>query len=1292
MQLCGKCGNYNSDESIFCGHCANRLNNNCPACGYKNLWEQKFCGNCGKQLQATAELTAGPSIQEPRPASVPVGETRTETAKEPAMTVQDITMTSQARLEPPSVGPAPELTAYALASVEFANWDQVLAASPEPQRMEQFRQRCQMFVEERMQAAGGYINASKKNILFVAFKREESLETSLWRAIETALSLLGEDFRYPQGSLKLRIGLDIEHAQARNPLTSTLERSVGLPGTLTISEAAREYVQGRYALETVGPVPMGNRSMTFYRVVQPGEALSPSAGAVIPSAASVQEQVKTNGALSTPLAPAPIPSAEPSSAAIETPAEITPQVTIEAETPMMAPPPERPTEAYPAPAPAAAEMPEAEQADRSPALELPRYEQPIWAEFNAPRRANVNYESAIEALSAELDAFLSQAGSGKGRLMSVCAADGLGKSSIVHMVRSKVDPDNQRAIWMGGHNYRCFHHRQLPLYYWIELVQNLLSLVFEGQPSRDVREQLGKFLGFIYDGEVPVDEMEFLSDLLSVNPPLPLSVESRANLGRMQAFFLHFFQTLASKRPLIVVLEDLVFADPATLDLLVGLLENGLLEAPVYFVMTQGRDYYATGRFAELLQKVPYKELVISELTDPEAERFLDEGPLGGQLHTYPTQLIDLIVRSSKGLPMYLEEIMRLLHLQEAVTVHPETYKFVINREFDFSNLAMADNLPDLLRLRMGYLNEQTQYVLFLASILGEKFAVNLLMALAQMEEDEFNEALTTLFNHGFLLPDAVNTGRFRHGLIWETVYADIDPSLRLQMHQLVSETLENDFNRGVTVNPLLVAYHSECGALPNRALNFWNLAGIYAGQVGSLVGMNMAMFRALDLLRETAQQPLHTQELVLRIVESLGIFNLEEDPDLASALLEWVFHYRKPEGDVAKLIEPLGYLASAYENQGDFSKALLSLEKTLEFIDPKAYPLEAASLQMNRMEYLYTLGRLQQARELMEAVIEPVAQSRGMAQGGANFLDSLLQARLLKGQIMLAQCDNAAMPLLEETFQQAKERQLEGLGIALQLTKSQLLLRNGQYEAVNREADSLLSAIESMEDSDWFLAQWGLLAIMYHCELEDWNSASQLVLTVISKSEGVRDYLTWVIAQAYAGYISGKLGKIKEARQLIEQAIGLSSQYRFASAALLGWRFLADFELSCGNHEVAYEIATKALDIANKPDIRNGYEALMLTLVSARALMAQGKAKEAGKLLEPAWPMAAKAKWQPLVAACAFEIGQLYKLLAQNVPSDLSRKHLTRSVEFFLKAKGIWLELRHMGNVKKVDAAIPKL
>jgi len=1128
--------------------------------------------------------------------------------------------------------------------------------------------------------------------------------------------------------------LDMEAAQARNPLTSTIERSMGMPGTLTVSEAVYQRTKERYRFEAVGPVPLGNKTMTFYRLLRTGGQLpsptdvlgisSVSVNQAPPARFSVQEQypgtVEPSAQLFTDdislrsqpqvdTAPAS-PQTEQSFTANVSPPQPMQQPAYQAEEAFQQPPSTQPMNQG-----SPMETSQAQQSIPSPASlrsqsgswaeattpesaavvgpSLPHYISPVLGLYKSPRKPNISCEQAVDAIASELSGFMSQGvANNKGRVMSICAADGLGKSSLVHLARQTVDPDGQRVFWMGAQFYRCFHRDNLPLLYWLEFLQNLLSLVFEGQPAREVRDRIEEFLIHVYEGACPEEERAVLEDLLSVHPLQPLSVEARDNLGRLEFFLLELFRAISAKRPIVIVLEDLMYADTASLEVLAHLLEHQLLELPIYLILTQVRDYYQGGKLIDALQKCVYKELVIGEMSDAEAERFLNDGPLGGRVSEFPPGIIDGVLRAAKGIPLYLEEALRLLHLQEILVVDMQTGKFVMNQAMDVLPSPLPDNIKTLVRQRLAYLDDDALYVMEIASALGEKFAVSMLMALAQMEEAPFNEALTLLFNHGFILPDAVNTGRFRHGLIWEAVYENMDVELQVQVHQLISETLENDFNQGLTINPVLIAYHSENGELPNRAMNYWNLAGIYCGQVGSLVGMNMSMFRALEVLElAVPDQPLHTQELALRLVETLGMFNLDDDPDLAAGLLEWAFFYRKSEGDAAKLIEPLGFLASAYENRGDLSKALSTLEKALELVDPQAYPLEAASLLISKMEYLITLGRLQQARELMAQKIEPVAQSPA-AQRQPEFQDSYLQAQLLKAQVMLAQCDGEAGAILERALQQARERGMEEMVIALQLTRGQLFLRHGQYESCDREADSLLTAIESMPDSDWFLAQWGLLAMMYHCELADWESASQLVLTVISKSEKVRDYHTWIVAQAYAGYISGKSGKIKEGRQLMEQSIKLSSSHRFAASALLGWRFLAEFEFDCGNLDVARELSERALEVANKPEIRHVYEAMQLTLLLARILLTQGKPKEAGKLLEPLWPSAAKTKWQPIIADCAFNIGLLYKQLAQGVPADLSRKHLARSVEFFLKAKGIWLDLRNLTNVKKVDAVIPRL
>lgn len=1265
MQHCGKCGNHNLDQSIFCSHCGNRLNYNCPDCGFSNLPQQEFCGGCGKQVAnlvppPTYTPTGSPEVPAPSVAEPPSTQTTHLEPSAPKVSAAtapkpEPSPASAPGLEEQRFAPYQTLETYALLSVECANWEQLKAESTSLETLESARQRCIRTIEQQVIAAEGRLQVSKTNILFITFKQESSLLDSLRKGIDFALTLLKQDLQVQGIPFKFKAGLDIEKVSARDPLTSTLERSVSKPGTLAVSEAVYQQVQPFYRMDTVGPVPMGNRMLQFYRII--------SAGTPLPDAQAVLE---------------PAPAAPPKTPETKPPPTSLPQAPVSKAKILEAPQPQ------PAPLPPPSQA--KPQFGEGPPT-LPEYAPPILAVHREDRTSNLTYAQAIDALSADLSAFLVQGTSNKGKIIALSAQDGLGKSSIVHMVRGKIDPANDKAIWAGGANYRSFYQNDLPLYYWIEILQNMMSLVFEGQERAQVQAQIEKFMAFIYDGRLPEEEAAFLFDFLSVNPPEPLEPNAYHLNGRIANFFLGFFRYLCQKRPLILVMEDLHYADPASLELLITLLAHGLLEMPVCLIMSHTPDFYASGLFATLLQKGPYKELNIAPLKDDEAERFLNDGPLGGRLSEFPVELVDSILRYAHGLPLYLEESLRLLHLRNVLSLDESTQKFIPSFDYTTEDAFLPDSLPAIIRQRLEHLSDSTRYLLQVASVLGEKFSVNMLMALAQTEEEEFNLALTTLFNHGYLIPDAVNTGRFRHGILWQTVYEDIAPDLKEQVHQLISEALEQDFQRGLTVNPMLVAYHAQHGNLSVRALHFWNLTGIFAGQVGAFTGLNLAMSQALEFLKQQ-DGPLYGHEMALRIVETLGSLNVQREPELAIVWLEWVIYYRQMTGDTTQLIEPLGALTSAYEYQGDFSQALATLEKTLSLIDATRYPLEAASLQIGKLEHLYALGRYQQARTLMKTAIEPLANPTSEPE----FFEAYLQARLIEGQILTAQCDPDTLKHLEQTAEMAHERELTGLSIAVQLAKSHYLLRSGEYEACNREADDLLHTIEQLDDPGWFLAQWGLLAMMYHCELEDWDSAAQLTLTVITKAEEARDYPTLVNAQIYAGYIASKQGKVAEALQTLEQAIQQASDHRLAGAALLGWRFLADFEFSLGNREVAYDLIVKALEVAQKPEILNQYEILQLTLLGARVLLAQGDVKAAGQTLENLWSKAVQSKMRPLIAACASEIGHLYKQMAQDAPADLSKKHLMRSTEFYLKAKGIWLELRHLSNVKRVDAAIPRI
>ncbi len=964
-----------------------------------------------------------------------------------------------------------------------------------------------------------------------------------------------------------------------------------------------------------------------------------------------------------------------------------------------------PVESQPS-APVLPSLPEAQmlnpmppQAETGTATDEPfpyAYEAPTLLKQATPRQANIPYSAAHNALGTELESFLTNAATHPNpQSMAICANDGLGKSNLISLVRNQIDPENDRAIWLGGSNCRMFADGTYPLFYWLELMQNMLSLSLEGQNSQEVYSLIDQFLGHVSNGDIVPEERAFLADLLSAKRPRPLSADADRLIGRLEYFLIYLLGKLAQKRPVIIVVEDLMFADNNTLRLLGGILQGlGPLGGAIYFILTQTPDCYADGPLLSIFQQSGLKEMVISDLDGQEALTFLNDGPLGGNLSSFPQELIDALLAHARGIPLYMEEALRLLHLEEIITVDPNSQRFVMQRPVSDAHQLIPADPFEVAQKRLHYLDEQSLYTLQLASVLGEKFTLNLLLALAQCPEEAINECLGILFNHGYLIPDAPNTARFRHGFLWQVVYSTMDPELRQSMHQLVSGTLENDLGQGRSVNPMLIAFHSERGNLLNRALQYWELAGIYASQLGDIETMNATMLRAVSLMEHLTDGPLAHEELAVKTAENLGLWNAEAYPAFAISLLNWCYpHITADASTLGRRVEMLTTQATAYEQEGDITQALAKLQQALTLVPARQYPQEAASLNIRCLEALYTLGKLEQARTLLWDHIEPALANESLNPGAlSEFGMSGLQARLIQAQIMLAQCDTSVIPLLTHSIATAERSQLDGLAVALKLVEGQAMIRQGRYEDCNHGADALLETIEQMEDGNWFLAQWGLLAIVYHCVQEDWTSASQLILTVIAKSEAVKDHHTWIVAQIYAGYITGKSGNIQEGRKVIEQALELAAEHRFASAALLGWRLLADFELGLGNTEVATQLATQALEIADKPEIRNIYESIQLSLLSARALIARGDIKAAGKVLEPLWPQVAKADWKPLIAECAFQVGQLYKALSQGAPEPLRQKHAVRSAEFYLKAKGIWLELRELKQVQRVDQAIPTI
>ncbi|MGE0200690.1 MAG: AAA family ATPase [Candidatus Melainabacteria bacterium] len=1260
MQACPQCDSVNPEESQFCSQCGYKMLQWCPACHFKNLPNQPFCGSCGLQLASEeADIAPGFYDDEPAQTSPPVPSVPAPMPEAPpaAEDLAPVPPPAPAPVAPPALvteeTPPPPAAEAGLRTVQLSiQWrgmDELLAAGMPEDHLNVLKTRSTEKVHGVVSAYGGALVAVKGTWLSFVFRPEPDLLTTGMTALTAAFQLKTTPLADEDGH-RLQLAILVSSpavspvmAQPAEALLSACEA-----GHISCDAGLFELLGDQLTTQTQPPVA----GQQWYLVIRPEPTVRPS--------------------LETPAPPAP--TGKP------------PEPAVSAPTPAraMVPPAETPVKPDPVttvardkPKPTPKSLPRFEQ----PA-DLPQYAPAIVSVIKSNRIANASYEEASQVLTHELQSLSGADPQGAGgKMVALCASDGLGKTNILHMAREAADPELDRLFWFWGQAYDSPPETPLPLQLWMDVFSTLFGLLPEGQPPNDMRQAIRTTLaelGIQDDGVTATLEV-----LMGVEPPEPLTVETVSRQGRLAEAVFSVFQALSVHKPVVLVLEDMDRADAASVDVLYALLSMGLTRLPVLLLVSQPLNFYWGGELANTLRGLPYREVVVSDLTADQMHRFLEGGPFGKNIHQVPSDFLTPFFARAKGRPLYLEEALRLLHWEGKLTLDDQG-RFMPAPDQPLNFEVFPEDVTILVQRRLNHLADETRYVLQMASVLGERFPLNLLQLMVQMEAGLFGEQLQLLEQQGYIVPSPLQTGRFRHARLWRTVYASMPADLLEKSHQLVSQALENDARQQLAVRPALMAYHAEQGNLPNRAFTYWNMTGVQAAQLGVLEGANMALFAALAYLPAPEEADAESQALRLGLQENLGMLNLYANPGLSASLFRWVAFARQDEPDQARFVETLGFLASALEYEGRYEEALAAVEHSLARVAEDEYPEEAAVLLATKTEYHYTLGRLGPALEAAEQLT--TLSDRHGRQRQPETEAAVLNGRLLQARAQLEQFDREAFETLNQLVSLAASRQQQSLYLAAAMARCQGLLNIGRYADVDDQADALLHQIEAMPDNDWFLAQWGLLAIQYHAAFGEAQSADQLLMTVLTRSRRANDYHTWLLAQTWAGHLAALSGDALKARELLEKSVNDSAEYKFAICALLGWRFLAEFELSQGYVDVAHEIAASALMIARKSDIGNRREEYLLTMLCARCLLRQDKLKEAGQLLEGLWPALVETRFSPMIAEGAEKIGDLYAAIALTLSGAAQRKYQERAIRFYDKARHGWLEMQNAWRVRQVQ------
>src|ERR687898_357229 len=428
---------------------------------------------------------------------------------------------------------------------------------------------------------------------------------------------------------------------------------------------------------------------------------------------------------------------------------------------------------------------------------------------------------------------LNEVREGRGAFVAVIGEAGLGKSRLLAEIGESAKSGSQVA-WLEG---RALSYEQAVTYFpWRQVIRGAIGAK-EGEAPEVVREKLYSDPACV---TMPEGDPQFLEVILSVESDATLeavaALEGDALVEHIAAATRGYLRARADRMPTVIVLDDLHWADTASLDLLLSvaalvedlpLLITCLLrpdkDAPSWSAIEKARSQLGAH----------YTEILLEPL-DAEDSKVL----LGNLLYIedLPESVRILILNKAEGNPFFVEEVIRTLIDSEYIV--QENNHWRATREI--VNVNIPDTLTGVLSARIDRLPDNTKHVAQTAAVLGRIFAQRALMATcaAAPPPEQIEDVVPHLgvLTYEELVRERVHDPEleyiFKHALTQEAAYELLLIRRRKELHRRAGEVLEELYpeQRGELASAL--AYHFRLGEDWQRAADYAMGAGAQAVKV----------------------------------------------------------------------------------------------------------------------------------------------------------------------------------------------------------------------------------------------------------------------------------------------------------------------------------------------------------------------------------------------------------------------------------------------------------------------------
>ncbi len=379
-----------------------------------------------------------------------------------------------------------------------------------------------------------------------------------------------------------------------------------------------------------------------------------------------------------------------------------------------------------------------------------------------------------------------------GQFVLISGPGGTGKSRLLEAAKEIVLKDS--SLWMR--EFICSAYHQNSTFY--PLIKFLENQIFDFSPAKSINQKLDEIEGLLQIGGIDINQnAPLIAELLSIDYGARyIPIKLPANVKKLQLLESLIKAQLyrASQQPVVLIMEDLHWADPSTLDFVKLFIES--IQNSNILVIATTRTPKAILQLSPHITHIP-----LSELREVDIEAIILHKSNGKKL---PEEVVELIKDRTDGVPFYIEEMTEMF--LESGLLEEAEFQYELIGPLDTAMIPTS--LQDSLTTKLDRLSTERELVQ-MAAVVGKEFSIETLTKLCGQSPETVIHDLKRLESAEIIVWHQLrDTYTFRHALIQEAAYNSLLKNQKVLWHRKLALVLEQNFPHIGIAQPEILAHH----------------------------------------------------------------------------------------------------------------------------------------------------------------------------------------------------------------------------------------------------------------------------------------------------------------------------------------------------------------------------------------------------------------------------------------------------------------------------------------------------